>query len=223
MSDSTCLLSLEATVRQLTAAHKKLLACIRNNVADIGGALFESVHQTTAWVTKYLPSADYFTFNDVITLLDALGLIHLSNRDFLVEKYHASRGKFDNKIAARVIASFGRKLHIMFGRAESSSDGVPSFSVHSLPAIKAYDAFNVPSTNSGIKQQINDEMLNVVATITSDISSRLAGLPMALMLVNTFLVNARSHVYSLLTWIESFYRELQQRGGEDFKLKKLGC
>ena len=131
-------------------------------------------------------------------------------------KYYDSRGKFDNEIAARVIASFGRELPIIFGRAESSSGGVPSSSVHSFPAIKAYDAFNASSTNSGIKQQINDEMLNVVATITSDISSRLAGLPVALMLANTFLVNARSHVDSLLTWIESFYQELQQGEGTIF-------
>ena len=63
-------------------------------------------------------------------------------------------------------------------------------------------------------------MLNVVATITSDISSRLAGLPVAMMLANTFLVNARSHVDSLLTWIESFYQELQQGG--NLRRKNLG-
>ena len=78
-SDSTRLLSLESTVRHLTADHKNLQACIGNNVVDIGGVMFELVHQTTAWVTKFLPSAEYFTFNDVITLLDALGSIHLSN------------------------------------------------------------------------------------------------------------------------------------------------
>ena len=56
--------------------------------------------------------------------------------------------------------------------------------------------------------------MNVVSTITSDISSRLAGLPVVLILANTFLVNARSHIDSLLTWIESFYQVRQ---------KKLGC
>ena len=132
-SDSTRLLSLESTVRNLTADHKNLQACIGKNVVDIGSVMFESVHQTTAWVTKYLPSAEYFTFNDVITLLDAFDSIHLSNRDFLEEKYHASRGKFDNEIAARVSASFGREFPTIFGRAESSSGGVPSSSV--LPLI----------------------------------------------------------------------------------------
>ena len=52
--------------------------------------------------------------------------------------------------------------------------------------------------------------MNVVSTITSDISSRLASLPVALMLVLAFLVNDRSHIDSLLTCIESFYQELQQ-------------
>jgi len=82
--------------------------------------MFQSFHQTTAWVIKYLPSYEYFIFNDVITLLDALGSIHLPDRDFLEEKYHASPGKFDNKIAARVFTSFGRKLPTIFGRAEST-------------------------------------------------------------------------------------------------------
>ena len=53
-------------------------------------------------------------------------------------------------------------------------------------------------------------MINTVSTITSDISSRLAGLSVALMLANTFLVNALSHIDSLLTWIDFFYQELQQ-------------
>ena len=93
----------------------------------------------------------------------------------------------------------------MFGRAESTSGGVTSSSAQPLPAFKSYETFTARSAHSGIKQQINDEIMNVVSTITSDISSRLAGLPVVLMLANTFLVNARSHIDSLLTWIESFY------------------
>ena len=54
--------------------------------------------------------------------------------------------------------------------------------------------------------------MNIVSIITSDIFSRLAGLLVALMLTNTVLVNARSHIDSLLTWIESFHQELQQGG-----------
>ena len=60
-------------------------------------------------------------------------------------------------------------------------------------------------------------MMNVVSTITSDISSRLAGLPVALTLTNNFLVNARSHIDSLLTRIEFFYQELQQGGQSSTK------
>ena len=81
--------------------------------------MFEYVHQTTAWVVTHLPSSGYFTFNDVITLIDALRSIHLSNRDFLEEKHHASRGKFDNEIAGRVSASFGQEFPTIFGRVES--------------------------------------------------------------------------------------------------------
>ena len=62
--------------------------------------------------------------------------------------------------------------------------------------------------------------MNVVSTITSDISSRLASLPVALMLVLAFLVNDRSHIDSLLTCIESFYQELQQ--GVSLRQRKLG-
>ena len=147
----------------------------------------------------------------MITLLDALGSVHLSNKDFMEEKYHASRGKFDNETAARFAASFSRELPQIFGRVESSSS-IQSSSSHPLPSVKEYDNFNSPVSHSGVKQRINDEMINVTATITSDISSRLAGLPISLMLANTFLVNARSTVDSLLTWMESFYQELQQGG-----------
>ena len=52
LSDSTRLVSLEATVRNLTADHKNLQVCIGNNVVDIGGVLFESAHQTTIYDKK---------------------------------------------------------------------------------------------------------------------------------------------------------------------------
>ena len=47
------------------------------------------------------------------------------------------------------------------------------------------------------------------SSINSDISLRLADLPVALMLANTFLINAKSSIESLLTWMDSFYHELQ--------------
>ena len=52
-------------------------------------------------------------------------------------------------------------------------------------------------------------MSHILSSINSNISSRLAGFPVPLMLANTFLVNAKSSIESLLTWIDSFYHELQ--------------
>jgi len=43
-----------------------------------------------------------------------LGAIHLSDADFLQEKYRASRGKFDNEVAT----SFGRELPQKIGKVE---------------------------------------------------------------------------------------------------------
>ena len=54
--------------------------------------------------------------------------------------------------------------------------------------------------------------MNVLSTIALDISSCLVGLSVALMLATIFLVNARSHIDSLLICIESFCQELQQEG-----------
>ena len=63
-----------------------------------------------------LPSATHFDFNDAINVLDVLEEIHLSDADFLQEKYHASRENFDNEVATRVVASFGRELPQIFGK-----------------------------------------------------------------------------------------------------------
>ena len=90
------------------------------------------------------------------------------------------------------------------GRVESISS-IQSSS-HLLPSVKEYSNFNAPVSHSGVKQRINDELINVTATITSDIYSRLVGLPISLMLTNTLLVITRS------TWMESFYQELQLGG-----------
>ena len=63
---------------------------------------------------------------DMNTLLDALGSSHLSDKDFLDERYHAQKGRFENESAARVAASFGRELPTIFGKMESSASGTAS-------------------------------------------------------------------------------------------------
>ena len=54
-------------------------------------------------------------------------------------------------------------------------------------------------------------MDNVVDSITSDVSACLHSSPVALMLANTLLVQSKSIVDSLFTWIESFYQELKMK------------
>ena len=103
---------------------------------------------------------------------------------------------------------FSGKLPQMYGRAEVSSFGALPFSSHPLFSIKLCDNFNSPGTHSRIEQQIMDDISHILLSITSDISYRLAGLHVALMLENTFLVNAKSSIESLLTWMDSFYHEL---------------
>ena len=181
----------------LGADHQELQASIGQHMVEIRGVKFESLRQTTAWITSNLPSGSYHVFMDVITLLDALGSSHLSDKDFIDEKYHAQKGKFENKSATRVAASFGRDIPTVFGKVDSSS--IVDASSSPLPAVKTYFAFNVPESHSGVKQRILDEMQNIFASITSGISSCIAGLPQALILANTFLLNSREAVDSILT------------------------
>ena len=69
--------------------HQELQASIGQHVVKIDGVKFESLHQTTAWITSNLPSFSYHVFMDVNTLLDAIGSSHLFEKDFIDEKYHA--------------------------------------------------------------------------------------------------------------------------------------
>ena len=81
-----------------------------------------------------------------------------------------------------------------------------------LPSIKYYARFNAPETHSGVKQCILNEMNNSFATVTSDISSCLAGHHVALMVGNIFLLNPKAVIDSMLTWTESFFQELKAWG-----------
>ena len=135
-------------------------------------------------------------FNDVIMVLDSLVSSKISDKEFIEGKYRANRGQFDNAVAARVKTSFGRELTQILGRAETSSSGLLPSSTHLLPFIKIYESFNSPGTHSGIKQQITDDMSHTLSSINSDISSCLAGLPVALMLANIVLVNDKSSIES---------------------------
>ena len=194
----------------LGADHQELQASIGQHMVDIRGVKFESLRQTTAWITSNLTSGSYHVFMNVNTLLDALGSSHLYDKDFIDEKYHAQKGKFEKKSSARVTASFGKDIPTVFGKVDSSS--VVGASSSPLSTVKTYFAFNVPESHSGVKQRILDEMQNIFASITSDISSRIAGLPQALMLAKTFLLNSREAVDFLLTWMDSFIQELKTGG-----------
>ena len=101
--------------------------------------------------------------------------------------------------------SFGPELPQIFGRVESSTSSTLLSSTHPLPSIKLYDNFASPGTHSRIKQQITDDIAHILSSITSDISSRLAGLPVALMLANTFLVNAKSRIEFFLSRASSWW------------------
>ena len=52
------------------------------------------------------------------TLFDDLGS---SSKDFIGEKYHAQKNRFENEPAARMVTSFGRELPTIFGKKETSA------------------------------------------------------------------------------------------------------
>ena len=75
----------------------------------------------------------------------------------------------------------------------------------SLPTMKVYVAFNAPETHSGIMQRIMNEVNTSLASITNDISSCLVGRPVVLLIANTFLLNSKAAIDSMIIWIESFF------------------
>ena len=116
-------------------------------MVDLGGVKFKSLPQTIAWVSVNSPSSSYRVFMNIHTLLDYLGSFHLSNKDFIDEKYHATRGRFDNESTARVAASFGRELPTIFGKMDTSTTTSTS---SPLSTIKSYAVFKAPETHSGL-------------------------------------------------------------------------
>ena len=148
---------------------------------------------------------------DMNTLLDALGSSHLLDKDFIDEKYHTQKDRFENESAARV-ASFGWELPTIFAKMATSTSATVS---SHLPVVKSYVAFNESETHSGVKERILNEMNNSFNSITYDISSCLSGRPISFMVANTFLLNSKAAIDSMLTWIESFFQELKAGGQSD--------
>ena len=156
---------------QLLSLQKELRTCIGQDIVEIGGVKFESLPQTIAWVQSQVHSGSYHVSMDMNTLLDVLGSSHLSDKDFIDEKYHAQKGRFENESAARVAVSFGHELPTIFGKIKTSTSATTSCP---LPAVKIYVTFNAPETHSGIKQRILNELNICFNSITSDISSCLS-------------------------------------------------
>ena len=141
-------------------------------------------------------------------------------KSFLDETYHAARGDhFDNASEARASTSFARELPPTFRRVASSTSTSSSSTVQPLPSMKAYVYFNSPDT--GIKQKIFDEMDNVVESITSDVSACLHATPAAFILSDTLLVQYKSIVDSLLTWIAHLYQVLKMGSHSSPKYDRL--
>ena len=102
-------------------------------------------------------------------------------------------------------ASFDRELPTIFGKMESSTSTYTTTS-SPLPEVKSYVAFNAPEMHSGVKQRTLNEMNNSFNSIASDTSTCLLGRPIAPMVANTFLLNSKAAIDSMLTWMESFFR-----------------
>ena len=62
-------------------------------------------------------------------------------------------------------------------------------------------------------------MNNLFATIIGDMSSCLAGPPVALMISNTFLLNSKAAIDSMLIWMKSFSQKIKGGGGNMMQLR----
>ena len=179
-----------------------LKAYMGQESVKMDGVKLKSLLHTTSWMKKELSSSSYHIYHDPVTLLDAVGASQMSNKEFLNESYHATRGNFRNEVAAHTAASFGRELPPLLGKVEPTASGGQPASTHPLPLIKLYESFNPADQRSGVKHRINDEMNNTINSISTDIVSLFSVNPSTLMLANTFLVTSRSIIDSLLSWME---------------------
>ena len=186
-------LTLQADLSFVIVRQREMQACIGQHSVEIGGIRFESLPQTTTWVRSHLLSGAYFLFMDVPILLDIVTSSNMSDKEFLDEKYQASRGRFENETVAKIAASFNRELPSIFGRVDSTSSGGQLASTHPLPLIKLRESFNAPDNQSGIKQRILLELDNIVNSISTDILSSLAGAPRALMLAQKPFIEVSIH------------------------------
>ena len=203
---------IKAQTSQFVQDHKYLQACLGYDYVDLGGVKFESLPQTIAWVSANLPSGSYYVFMDLKTLLDALGSFHLSDKDVIDETYHDTRYRFENKSAAKVAAFFERDLPTILWKMDSTTTTTAS---SPSPSIESYAAFNAHTTHSGVKQRSLNAINNSLAIITSVISYCLAGHPVALMIANTFHLNSKVVINSMLTWMEPFFQDLHTTNQSD--------
>ena len=73
----------------LTIGHKELQLSIGQDMMIIESVKFESLPQSTAWFVANLSSRSYHVFTYMNTFLDVLDSSHMSDKEFIDEKYHA--------------------------------------------------------------------------------------------------------------------------------------
>ena len=182
---STEILALKSRMSSVIERKQDMQAYIGQLSVEIGGVMFESLSQTTSWVRTNLLSGAYYLFLDAPILLDMVTSSNMSDKEFLDEKYQASRGKFENETAAKVAVSFNREFPSIFGRVDSTSSG-HLVSTHPLPLVKLRENVNAPDNQAGVKQRILLELDNIVNSVLEDILSCLASSPSLLCLHKCF-------------------------------------
>lgn len=154
----------------------------------------------------------YYLFIDAPILLDMVTFSDMLDKELLDEKNQDSLGKFENETAANVVASFNRELPSIFGRIDSTSSSRHPVFTHLLLLIKLREYFNAPDNYSRVEQRIILELDHIVNSVSADIVSCLVGAPFSLILTQIFLLQSRSTVDSILTWMDKFYQELISTG-----------
>jgi len=185
---------------------------------SMGNHVFQSFDELATWIVTHVPQNRFGLFVDGVSLFEFFAYDHTDTDAFMTTSHNTQKNGFNTLFEARVATSMQNLFPTMFGKASSTGMDSSEF----LPALADPDKWDLNGV-TGLKHQIDREILNVDFSIESTINTRLQDFPDARQIALDCLFKAKRFVLELSNFMSQDYAAWKYRGYSKKDAWRITC
>ena len=197
----------EDKIQMLQAQLQLLEKRVIGKGVSMGNYVFQSFEELATWVITHVPQNRFGLFVDGVSLFEFFAYDHTDTDMFMTTSHNTQKNGFNTLFEARIATSMQNLFPTMFGKASSTGMDPSEF----LPALTDPDKWDLNGV-TGLKHQIDREILNVDFSIESTINKRLQDYHDARQIARDCLFKAKHFVLELSNFMSQDYAAWKYRG-----------